>query len=457
MKTRLGHSLRSLLALYAAIVMLLLNVVVSAFVLWGVRSQATTIHGHETSSRALFVLILLKRDRLGKTLPTNGLDGIQVLDPAGRPISSTPNLAGQPRQTDLVPRGNMASDVADEVCDLPAFPGSCKTVAGLVAYQPDGDYDILAFSPSVPWYVSPQTIVFQVCMTALLVALAYFGVFHIVARTLAPVSAITRRLADITASGGGAMRLPVPRHDDEIRDLAVTGNHMLERLEKARHQQELAMERQRRFATDASHDLRSPITAMRTQVEDALLHPEDTDWPETGREVLTSLDRLQAIVADLLTLTKLDAGAPSSREPVDLGELVAAETARPRAKQVITSLRPGVLVSGDPLQLVRLLTNLLDNAERHAERKILVTVRQQGGEAVLEVLDDGAGIAPEHREMVFQRFTRLDASRNRDAGGTGLGLPIAREIAQTHGGTLTIEDSDAGARFVLRLPALRER
>ncbi|MGW5159973.1 sensor histidine kinase [Nonomuraea wenchangensis] len=457
MKTRLGHSLRSRLALYAAIVMLLLNVVVSAFVMEGVRNQAAVAHAHETSNRALFVLLMIKRGRLGATLPSNGLDGIQVLDPAGRPISSTPNLAGQPRQTDIVPRGTMASDVADEVCDLPAFPGSCKTVAGLTAFQPDGDYHILAFSPAVPWYVSPRLIIFQLCVTALLVALSYFGVFHIVAKTLAPVSAITRRLADITASGDGPMRLPVPQHDDEIRDLAVTGNHMLERLEKARHQQELAMERQRRFATDASHDLRSPITAMRTQVEDALLHPEDTDWPETGREVLTSLDRLQAIVGDLLTLTKLDAGAPSSREPVNLGELVAAETARPRAKQVITSLQPGVVVSGDPLQLGRLLTNLLDNAERHAERQILVTVRQQDGEAVLEVLDDGAGIAPEHRELVFQRFTRLDASRSRDAGGTGLGLPIAREIARAHGGTLTIEDSDTGARFVLRLPALGGR
>ncbi|MEV0626908.1 sensor histidine kinase [Nonomuraea wenchangensis] len=436
--------------------MLLLNVVVSAFVVWGVRNQAVIVHGHQTSGKALFVLLLIKRDRLGATLPSNGLDGIQVLDPAGRPISSTPNLAGQPRQTDLVPRGSMASDVAEEICDLPAFPGTCKTVAGLIAYQPEGDYRILAFSPAVPWYASPRLLVFQACVTTLLVALSYFGVSHIVAKTLAPVSAITRRLADITASGGGAMRLPVTQHDDEIRDLAVTGNHMLDRLETAMRQQDLAMERQRRFATDASHDLRSPITAMRTQVEDALLHPEDADWPETGREVLTSLDRLQAIVGDLLTLSKLDAGAPSSRESVDLGELVAAETARPRAKRVITSLRPGVVVSGDPLQLVRLLTNLLDNAERHAERQILVTVRRQDGEAVLEVLDDGAGIAPEHREMVFQRFTRLDASRSRDAGGTGLGLPIAREIAHAHGGSLTIEDSVAGARFVLRLSALSE-
>jgi signal transduction histidine kinase len=111
-----------------------------------------------------------------------------------------------------------------------------------------------------------------------------------------------------------------------------------------------------------------------------------------------------------------------------------------------------VVVDGDRLQLARLLTNLLDNAERHAESQIIVTLRRQGEEAVLEVVDDGTGIAPEHREKVFERFTRLDASRSRDAGGTGLGLPIAREIATAHLGTLTIEDSDTGARFVLRLP-----
>jgi len=157
-------------------------------------------------------------------------------------------------------------------------------------------------------------------------------------------------------------------------------------------------------------------------------------------------------VNDLLTLSKLDAGAPDERTPIDLGELVAAETARPRSKEVVTTLQTGVVVTGNRLQLARLLTNLLDNAERHAERKIIVTLRRQGDEAVLEVVDDGSGIAPEQREYVFQRFTRLDAARNRDAGGTGLGLPIAREIATSHLGTLTIEDSDVGARFVLRLP-----
>jgi signal transduction histidine kinase len=97
----------------------------------------------------------------------------------------------------------------------------------------------------------------------------------------------------------------------------------------------------------------------------------------------------------------------------------------------------------------------MDNADRHAESQITVTVREEGGQAVLEVLDDGDGIVPEQREVVFERFARLDAARNRDAGGTGLGLPIAREIATAHGGTLTVEDSACGARFVFRMP-LRE-
>lgn len=115
-------------------------------------------------------------------------------------------------------------------------------------------------------------------------------------------------------------------------------------------------------------------------------------------------------------------------------------------------LEPRVVVVGDRLALARLLNNLLDNAERHAVSRITVTVRREDGKGVLEALDDGAGIPPDQRELVFQRFTRLDAARTKDAGGTGLGLSIARQIAQAHKGTLTIEDSDQGARFVARIP-----
>ncbi|HEX4813231.1 MAG TPA: HAMP domain-containing sensor histidine kinase [Nonomuraea sp.] len=450
MRRRLRRSLRTRLALLASIAMLLLNVIVSAVVLYGIRGAAADVRAHEASSKALPVLLMVKRHEVPRMLDQHGLDGIQVVDASGRPVASTPNLAGRPRQTSDFPQPDQVNQVT-ELCDLPAYPGQCKIVIALRAYQPEGVWVIYAFNQSVPWYVSPQVLAFLICLTAALVALTWFGVSRIVARTLAPVSSITTRLAEITATDGG-MRVPVPESDDEIRSLAETANQTLERMESAMEQQKAAVEQQRRFAADASHDLRSPITAMRAQVEDAMLHPEEADWQERGAEVLASLDRLQAIVADLLTLTKLDAAAPTRRTLMDLNDLVVAETARPRSKRLVTGLQGQPIVFADRLQLARLLTNLLDNAERHAESRIAVTVREEGGEAVLEVLDDGPGIPPDQREFVFLRFTRLDDSRNRDAGGTGLGLPIAREIAIAHGGTLTIEDSDRGARFVLRIP-----
>jgi signal transduction histidine kinase len=128
---------------------------------------------------------------------------------------------------------------------------------------------------------------------------------------------------------------------------------------------------------------------------------------------------------------------------------------RPRKTAVDRRLTPGVEVRGDDSSLTRLLTNLLDNAERHAESTVTVSLHCEAGAAVLEVADDGQGIAPAQRETVFRRFTRLEASRRRDTGGTGLGLPIARQIAETHGGTLSLRDSDRGARFALRLPLSR--
>jgi signal transduction histidine kinase len=257
-----------------------------------------------------------------------------------------------------------------------------------------------------------------------LVALAGVGAHHMVTRALRPVSDISDRLAEISATDLGRLQV--------------------------------SMEQQRQFASDASHDLRSPITAMRAEVEDAMLVPEETDVTAIGRSMLISLDRLQAIVSDLLMLARLDSGVTAARERIDLGELVGEELdRRKRCVEVTRKLEPGVVVIGDRLRLARLLTNLADNAERHAASRITVSVTEQNDMAVLEVVDDGAGIASEQREVVFRRFTRLDAARNKDAGGTGLGLPIAREIAEAHGGSLKAEDGAQGARFVLRIPLTR--
>jgi signal transduction histidine kinase len=438
--TRFGTSVRARLTLFASVAMALLCVVVNSFVLYMLHSSAAHEQRVAVSGAALRVVHLIERDRLPDVL-RSGQPSIQVVDDQGRLMSSTQDLAGAPRMSTLEPaRG---ARMLLETCDLPTYPGQCNVLVVVRVYRPAGDWLVYATQKAVPWYVSPGVPTTLLGLSLGLVALTWFGVSRVVAKTLAPVDRIRAYLAEISAGGGG-MRVPVPANDDEIRALAETANQTLERLEAA-------MEQQRRFASDASHDLRSPITAMRTQIEESLLYPNDTDWPETGRALLASLERLQALVTDLLTLAKLDAGTIAAKEPVDLSELVTVETARHRSKLVVITLQSGVTVTGDRLRLARLLTNLLDNAERHAERMICVAVRKNG-QATLEVLDDGGGIAPEQREEVFRRFTRLDASRNRDAGGTGLGLAIARDIAETHSGTLTIEDSDRGARFVLRLP-----
>ncbi|MBC6463400.1 sensor histidine kinase, partial [Actinomadura sp. HBU206391] len=321
----------------------------------------------------------------------------------------------------------------------------CRIVVSFKVFQPDGIWLLNVAVPEVPWYGNLTVLLLVVSASLLMITMMGIGVSRAVGKTLAPVDAIRTELTEITATGLHR-RVPVPNDQNEIRLLAETVNGTLDRLEGA-------YEQLRQFTSDASHDLRSPITAMRAQVEEGLMYPADTDWPRTATEVLAGIDRLQAIVTDLLTLARLDARAPLTRTPTDLAQLIGTELDRRAYRvKIVKDLRGTVLVNCARLRITRLLTNLIDNAERHASSQIDVIVRADGPTAVLEVIDDGAGIAAEHRQTVFDRFTRLEASRSRDAGGTGLGLPIARQIAEVHEGTLTIEDSPRGARFVLRLP-----
>ncbi len=417
----------------------------AALIIVGVRGQARDYQQEKVAQAALKIVYLVKKNQLPAVPPKDAADAIQVLDARGRPVAAAGPLIGQPPFTGYRPPAKAVTGQRT-LCHLRGFSG-CMLVVAFRVYQPDGDWTVYALGHTVPWYTSAALLWVLLGGAVLLVALAAIGTARTVSKTLAPVTAIRTELAEVTA-GGLDRRVPVPRNHDEIALLAETVNATLDRLEAA-------VEQLRRFTSDASHDLRSPITAARTQVEEALLHPDDTDWPRTAGAILSGLDRLQAIVADLLMLSKLDAQAPQACDELDLGRMVAAELERrPRGKKVVTHLQGGVRVSGDAQRLGRLLTNLVDNAERHAARQVTITVRTEGDLAVLEVLDDGAGIAPEHRQLVFQRFARLDAARSRDAGGTGLGLPIARQIAEAHGGALEIEDSRRGARFVLRLPRL---
>jgi signal transduction histidine kinase len=384
-------------------------------------------------------------------LPNFGIAAVQVVDPTNRVVAASRSAVGKPRMaTFTLPGEHMRQERVS--CDLPGFPDTCLVIVGIKTHKNGGDWLVYGADRVIPWYVSGPLLAAVLGGAVLLVGATTIGAWRTVNKTLAPVDAICAELAEITSTDLGR-RVPVPQHRDEIRGLAETVNRTLERLEEAVEQQRRLAEQQRRFAADASHDLRSPITAMRTQLEEALLYPDDTHWPATAQALLDSLDRLEAIVTDLLVLARLDSGNVSADEPVDLSELITSEVTRraPRVR-LATDLQPGTVVLGDRLQLARLLTNLVDNAARHATATVTVMVRREGGDAVVEVIDDGPGIPPDKREFVFQRFTRLDPARNKDQGGTGLGLAIAREIAERHGGTLTIEDSAQGARFVLRIP-----
>ncbi|GAA2350437.1 HAMP domain-containing sensor histidine kinase [Streptomyces cuspidosporus] len=268
----------------------------------------------------------------------------------------------------------------------------------------------------------------------------------LVGRALRPVAAIREEFTEITERDLHR-RVPVPRARDEIFRLARTMNATLDRL----HQ---AMTRQRQFVADASHELRSPIAAVRAQLELALARPSRTDWPTVVHKALQDTGRLQAVASDLLLLARLDAQETPPRTPVDLAALAAEEVRRHPGTVGAGDgdVRPAV-VHGSRVQLSRLLTNLTDNARRHARTTVSVGVRVRDGMAEVSVDDDGPGIPEADRERVFERFTRLDGARARQEGGTGLGLAIAKDIAHAHGGTLTVHNSPhGGARLLLRLP-----
>jgi signal transduction histidine kinase len=270
----------------------------------------------------------------------------------------------------------------------------------------------------------------------------------VASRALAPVERIRREVELITGDRLDR-RVPEPGSRDEIGRLARTMNQMLGRLERSR-------ERQQQFVADASHELRSPLAGIRQTAEVARAHPGALPEGELAEAVLEESGRLQRLVEQLLLLTRADEGVVArTQQDVDLDDLALAEAGR--------VVRPGLAVDttrvaagrvrGDRTALAQVVRNLLDNAARHAERRVAVTVREDGGVVELVVEDDGAGIPEDQRRRVFERFVRLDEARARDTGGSGLGLAIVEEIVTASGGTVETSTSAlGGARFVVRLP-----
>ncbi|GIH29688.1 two-component sensor histidine kinase [Acrocarpospora phusangensis] len=446
-----NYSIRGRLALFTGLAVGALCIVFSLVLLVALNRMATRSLTDEVTAVGELTAYYVDRGELSNPLPPIPQDlvrPVQVVDPHGRVVAATKDLQGRPAMAHFLPRSprRVASQV---VCDSILTGGRCHVVVAQQVYR-DGNWTIYSAAPALPFYVYPGVIAILVVGTAILTLTVVCGARRNVTSSLRPVEAIRSQLDHIRSTNPGR-RVPVPTAKDEIYRLARSVNQTLDRLESV-------LDQQRRFCSDASHELRTPITAMRTQLEVALMAPEDTDVPQLCDAVLPSIERLQAIASDLQTLTRLDTGVPGDRQKVDLCELITMELGASNGK-VVQRLLPGVTVLGDRSGLGRLVGNLVQNAQRHASSTVTVTLRRGNGDprfplgiAEVEVLDDGDGIAADQRETVFRRFTRLDTARSRVAGGVGLGLPIARQIAESHGGTLTIQDSDRGARFVLRLP-----
>jgi two-component system, OmpR family, sensor kinase len=276
-------------------------------------------------------------------------------------------------------------------------------------------------------------------------------------RAMEPITELTEAAREIERSRDPSLKVPHPEADDEVAELARTLDAMLSALDAARSETETALVRQREFVADASHELRTPLTSVLANLE--LLEEELTgEQREAAASALRSSRRMRRLVADLLLLARADAGRVAPHEPVDLSEIVthAAAELEPLAgdHEISISAPPGANVDGERDELHRLVLNLMENALRHTDPGTAVeaTVERRNGQVVLAVEDDGPGIPPEMRDKVFERFYRGTGDRS---GSSGLGLSIVRAVADSHRGSVRLEEplDGRGARFVVRIPS----
>lgn len=290
-------------------------------------------------------------------------------------------------------------------------------------------------------------------------ALAGLGGWLLAGSALAPSERVRRKVDGIIQSGDLSRRVSADLPKDEIGRLAHTFDRLLERTEQS-------MRRERQFASDASHELRSPLTVLKGEISVALSRARSAEeYRDALAQLELSVDEMSVIVEDLLTLTRASAQDAGARnEIVDVAALVTVVTERlggiAEARRIHLNGPPAeggpARVHGDRVRLQRVITNLIDNALRYTPEggTIEARVSAERAEVRVEVQDTGIGIAPEHIDRVFDRFFRADAARDRESGGTGLGLAIAKAIVESHGGTLCVTSQlGRGTCFTIRLPA----
>ena len=366
---------------------------------------------------------------------------VQVLDDQGRVVLASANAEDRSLVDDLRP--GESREVRVPFDDDPFFA---------VAAEGGQPNQTIVVGRTLDGVVESTEVVGGLLLVGIPLLLLLVGgvTWKVVGRALAPIESM-RTEADAISTNELHRRIPSGGGRDEIARLAATLNRMLERLETGHA-------RQRRFVSDASHELRSPVATIRQHAEVALEHSGVSSVEDLASVVLAEDLRLQRLVEDLLLLARMDEHVDDAREIViDLDDVVFEEISRHRgaADRAIDSTRVSAgRVLGDRQQLARLSHNLLENALRHARRIVAVSLSQANGLVVLRVDDDGPGVPLSERSRIFERFVRLQEARDRDSGGSGLGLAIVAEVAAAHRGVAVVLDSPlGGARFEVTLPA----
>lgn len=371
---------------------------------------------------------------------------VQIVNSTGTVAASSPSINGEP----AIPVTALAgSEPTTSQVQLPFVDNDPYLVAAVSVQAKDEVVKVIT-AQSLVQVQKVYTLVAWLLLIGSPFLLAAVGAvtWFAVGRSLRSVDRIRERVETIGASDLHE-RVPVPAAKDEIAALATTMNHMLGRLEAS-------ASTQRQFIADASHELRSPLTSMRTSLDVAQSIGGADAWTEAEPVLSDEVDRMTRLVGDLLLLARADEGAiPLHRVDVDLDDLVASEARRLRAQTdlvISTHIEP-VQVVADPERLAQALRNLVDNAVRFASHEVQLGVVVTGASALMSVADDGPGIPAEQRDSVLDRFVRLDDHRARDHGGAGLGLAIASEIARLHGGRIGIGVSSlGGAQVSVLLP-----
>jgi signal transduction histidine kinase len=409
----------------------------------------------EALASAREVALLVTSGRIPDPVPASGAQVVQVLSPDNRVI--TGSLTAD-RLTALVTPEERARALAGDVVvvagNRAGLSGGLQ-VSAVEAASGTDRLTVVAALPTADLESATSTLrnLLFVVFPLLLLVCALIA-WRVIGAALKPVEELRSGASRIDGSSTDE-RLPVPPTGDEIAALAATLNEMLDRVAAARRTQ-------RAFVADAAHELRSPLATMRTQLEVAARLGDGGRLPA---DQMPELARLSALVEDLLLLARADddRSPPRVTAPVELGPLLEDVVGRYATARVPVrcSLPAGfgsvgsVAVPASHDDLYRALTNLVDNAVRHASSGVDVSVEATGDGARVSVVDDGNGIPEEDRDRVFDRFTRLDEARDRDSGGTGLGLAIARELLRRNGAQVTLEDAVPGVRAVVTVPVVR--